>query len=192
MAEIYLPPEFIISNVQVSHYTPNFFNESLSLIPNSASRGIHRLEGSLNITCYDEAAKRKLDAFYLKASGRLNPFHLSLGGRFSSVTVTGNITLNQAASVGANKVNIKTFAGSISEGDFFTFPNDKKVYTFMQDKVGAGDVAIFPALRQPQSAGAIIDTSDVKPYIRLTGDRQKIDYDNSTHESKFQWVETLT
>lgn len=188
-----IPQNLIISNVTIDHITPNFYAESVNLQGRSRDRGIHRWAGSFDITIADELDKRKFEAFLLKVRGRLNPFYMSFGGRFSSPGVSGVLALASAASVGDTSIVLKAFSGTVNEGDVFTLPNDDKVYMFMETKNGSGPINIYPALRQSQVVDGVITVNDVRPLIRLDKDVQTVNYEDTgaIHTATFKWKEAL-
>lgn len=174
------PSDIIISNVQLKHNTPVFYNESISLVGSSKDRGMHRIEGSFDVTMYTEASKRSFEAFLLKARGRLNTFKLPIStGRFVSSTVQSNPTLDGVHNIGSTSLILNAFSGSISAGDLFNVINDNKSYMALDDLTSFGTIEIYPPLRKLSPDNAQLNFVDPYVLIRLESDIQMIDYTES-------------
>ncbi len=192
---ISLPSNLIISNVTLSHNTPTYYSESLDFKSKSVDRGIHRLEGTIDVTTNNNAEKRALEAFMLKVRGRANPFYIDLPDRFKSNTViSANISTNVAGNPGDNTIAVGAFIGNISAGDMFTILNDNKTYVVLDDKLpGAGLINIYPPLRKGFVSGTPLDFNTNKIYARFRQDTQTISYTNGglIHTSTLAWMEAM-
>ncbi|HCH6797432.1 TPA: hypothetical protein NK990_003879 [Vibrio parahaemolyticus] len=175
MTTLTLPDEIIISNVQIQHNMPSFNSEAMSLKTRSRDRGLHRIEGSFDVTIDGLKAQKAWTAFMLKLRGRYNTFYLDLPLHFKS-DIYRNPTLTSPAGIGANTINLGGIFDEISAGSCFTMLNDPKTYFVVDDVISDGVVEIYPALMQPQ-----LDTSPVEfiaPRItcRLDDQVPTIDY----------------
>ena len=188
---INLPSNLIISNVQIKHDTPVFYNESINRKGNSYDRGVHQLKGSFDVTIQTEEHQRAFESFLIKARGRLNPFYISLGKRFS--TNINNLFLDGIHSIGQNQLGFGLGVGTIYDGTMFTLANDDKVYMTVQDYTHAQPIEIFPPLRKAQPDGAAATFRDIKVLARLESDIQMVDYEEAglMHTSTLNWIEVL-
>lgn len=195
MTQILSDSEFIISDVTATHNTPNFFNQSINLIGNAKSRGLHQLEISLKVTLANEADIRKFQAFMLKVRGRLNPFKLSLlddtdGKGFNNpFYYNSNPMLTNDISIGNSTMILSGISGSIPAGTMFQFSNDTKVYTLLDNAMNNKVVEFFPATRQPHQLKERLNLS-VEPLVRLEDDSFKLKYSNTESITLKLW-ETL-
>lgn len=178
MAKIPFPTDVIISNVQITHNTPNFHTESLSMKSKAKSRGIHRIEGSFDITIDGLKAQKQWTAFLLKLQGRLNSFELDLPLHFKT-ELYQNPTLATAASIGNNQLNLSGIIETIDAGSCFKLLNDDKTYYVLNDVETDGLVSVYPALRQAQLIGTELDFKTPKLLVRLDDDAPIITYEES-------------
>lgn len=170
-----LPTTAIISDLNIEHYTPSFHTEMMSLRTEAKERGLHRLEGSFNVTLNNLSEQKAWNAFLLKLRGRANTFTLALPLHFTSDVVT-NPTLAASGSIGANQITVSTFTGTIEAGSCFNLPNDPKVYYFLEDVIGAGTYDIYPSLIQSQLSGATINVQSPVITARMDTDKPSISY----------------
>lgn len=194
MAFLDLPSNLIVSNVKVAHFMPQIYNESIAMISDTADRGLHRLEGSFDVTVANDVDKRNLEAFLLKIRGRLNPFYIQLGGRFTSNTVVSSLVDTTAGgTAGDNTISVASFTGSITAGDMFNIVNDDKIYMALDDHSGAGTINIYPAVRKDFVLGTDLKFNNTKVLVRLDNDRPEIDYTEGgfIHTKTFNFVEAL-
>ncbi|HHG3075762.1 TPA: hypothetical protein ACPVXB_001020 [Vibrio parahaemolyticus] len=186
--------DYIVSDVKVKSYTPNFTTKSINGKVNAKSRGIHQLEFSWKIHLVDEKDIRKFNALMLKIRGQLNPFTLSLidntdGAGYCNPLVTDkNIKLTHEADVGSNHIQVST-VGIIEAGTMFQLPNDTKVYTILDELRSTGSVEIFPAIRVSHPANTTLKTS-VEPLLRLSEDVYEVSYGKAV-EVSFKAMEEL-
>lgn len=190
------PSGLIITNVVTKHFTPNFASTSLNKKTTARSRGIHRLEGSFDVYIQDERDQRRFEAFLLQVQGRLSPFYMRFGGaRFSATDVNGTPSLAVATSIADTTISLKTLTGTIRAGDFFSLPNDDKVYMFMEDRTSPNltGIPVFPAIRTAQPIDTVVTVEDVPVLARLQEDIQTITYGNGglIHTATLNWVESL-
>ncbi len=100
-----LPANVMVTNVSVSHNIPSFTTESLNLQQSSKTRGLHRLEGKLDISIYNLESQRAWQAFITKAKGRANTFELDLPLHFESLGVS-NPPIATNVSVGTTEIPV--------------------------------------------------------------------------------------
>jgi len=179
MADVFLPTNLIVSNVQVKHYTPTFYNESINLKGTSKDRLLHRIEGSFDVNVVGTAAQKSLESFLLKVRGRFKPFYFDLGARFTSETVTSTVTVSGAYTAGDTLITLGAFTGSVSDGDLFTVANDNKVYMAMETESSGGILEIFPPLMKNIPDATVLDFTNVNVYARLDEDVQSISYEEA-------------
>lgn len=194
MADIYFPSDLIISNMSINHNTPNFYNESINMVGSSQDRGIHRLEGSFDVSIISERHQKAFEGFLLKVRGKLKPFYLTLArGRFTSSEVLSTPTLNGSHGIGENILSLKAFSGNIRSGDMFTILNEDKVYIALDDRTGAGDVEIYPPIRKTFVDSTPLNFINFKILMRLSSDIQSIDYEESglIHTATINFQEAL-
>lgn len=174
-------PNIIISDVDITHYTPQFATTSLSLKRNAKDRGLHQLQGSFKVTIAGERQQKKFESWLLKMRGRLNQFNLKLGGsRFSAEShIASEPVLNQNVDIGNTSISITGFSTEVWEGDFFNLLNDNKVYMFVEDATNAGRVDVIPPIRTTQLSGGLVSMLDVNVLCMLTDDRQQINYNHA-------------
>lgn len=178
MAIHQLPSDLIISDVDITQSTPQFVTSALNKKRRSKDRGIHQLKGSFNITVTGDREQRRFDSWLLKMRGRLNQFPLVLGNRFSvDPSRLQNVTLGSSASIGATSLNIAGFFGNIWEGDYFTLPNDTKVYMAQNDLTSSGGtLQIYPPLRQAQLINTGLVFENIEVLAMLDADEQPVSY----------------
>lgn len=177
MALVELPSGILISNVEVTHYTPQFVTTSLNLKRNSKDRGIHQLRGTFDVTVSGERENKKFESWLVKMKGRLNYMNLDLGGRFSAAShLSQNPQIAVDTPIGTTQVNVKNIVGEIWEGDFVNFLNDPKVYVIGNDLVGSGNISITPALKTIQLNNAVTQMQNVIVRANLTEDMQTLSY----------------
>jgi len=191
---ILFPTGLIISNVIISHYTPNFINTSLNLKTTTYGRGVHQIKGSFDVTVSGEQQKRLFESFLLKIQGKLNPFYLNLKGRFNSPTVTTvAVPVSSIAGIGALSLNTSTFMGTISEGDMFSISNDTKVRIATSTTTTNTALTFFPPLTKPLLITDTLNFKNVNLYVRSTTDDPKMNYTQSgiIHTTKIKFEEVL-
>lgn len=175
--------EYIVSDVSVSTVTHNFVTESLSGKVNAKSRGLHQLEVQFKVTLPNQHDIKRFNALMLKIRGRLNPFVLSLtdstdAKHFCNPFVFDQtVQLNQPAQVGATTIHI-TSPDVVPAGTMFQLPNDKKVYTTLDDVNMTGSTEVFPAIRIQHTVNTTLKTV-VEPVLRLTEDDFELSYENA-------------
>jgi hypothetical protein len=192
---ITMPSNLIVSDIILAHNTPAYYTESLNLGGRSIDRGIHRIEGSFNITTDSSANKRGLEAFLLRVRGRTNPFFLDLPDRFKSDTVLSTfVQANAAGTAGDNTISVDAFSGSIAAGDMFNLINDDKTYIALGDLTGAGTIDIFPPVRKSFVDNTQLDFLTTKILVRFREDIQSVNYTfgGLIHTSTFNWMEALS
>lgn len=185
------PEDLIISNLQIKHDTPVFYNESINRKGTSYDRGVHQLKGSFDLTISTENDQRRFESFLLNIRGRFNPFYLDLGKRFS--TNVNDLFLDGSHSIGQSQLTFDLGAGVIPNGTVFNLANDDKVYMMIQDYLHASPVNIYPPLQKAQPNGAPAAFRNVKVLARLESDVQMIDYEESglVHTITLNWIEAL-
>lgn len=182
MTQIISDSDFIISDVSVTHNTPNFATESINFISNVQGRGLHQLEVEFKVHLVNETDIRRFQALMLKLRGRLNPFKLSLldatdgKGFCNPLFFNGSAMLTNNITIGNNKMVLSGISGVIPAGTMFHFANDSKVYTLLDDARSNKTVEFFPATRQNHQLKERINFS-VEPLLRLEDDSFKVKYD---------------
>lgn len=169
---ISIPESVIISDVTVSHNTPSFMNEMMSLHTESKGRNIHRFEGEFTATMPTLKSQKAWTSFLLRLGGRAGTFSLDLPLHFKS-DITTNPTLSTGASTGNNTISIST-TEQIDDGSCFTLPNDSKIYHLLEDVDGNGSYSIFPPLQQSQLTGAIVNFKTPVISCRIDNDKPQI------------------
>jgi len=192
MTTLNLPDEIIISNVQVTHNMPSFNTESLSLKTNSRDRGLHRLEGSFDVTIQDLNSQKSLTAFLLKLRGRANKFYLDLPLHFKS-ELTINPTLSTAKGIGSTSITLFGVTDKIYAGSCFTLPNDSKIYHIVDSIDRDGSVEIYPALMQKQLVNSVVEFTDPQITCRLDDELPTIDYSENgvIVETSINFIEAM-
>jgi len=182
----------LISNVSITHNTPQYVTESLNLQKRSRDRGIHRIEGTFDVTVEKENI-RAFEVWLLNVRGRLNTFYLELGDRFTSETANNNPLVATQTPAGANSLPINGLSGTVSAGDYFNIANDEKTYMCMVDTSNVEAMTIFPELRQQANLSSQIVVDQVKILSYLTEDTQTIDYTEAGQIATFScdFVEAL-
>ena len=168
----------LISNLSITHNTPQYMTESLNLQRRARDRGIHRLEGSFDVTVEKENV-RAFEVWLLQVRGRLNSFYLELGGRFKSNTVNSNPQVSTDTLVGSSTIPINALIGSVAAGDYFNVINDEKTYMCLTDTSNAEVMTIYPELRQTALQGSLITFDNVKMLVFLEDDMQTLSYTES-------------
>lgn len=181
MAVYDLPQGIIKTSLEVTQSTPQFKTTSLNKKRRSKDRGIHQLKGKIDFKLTGEREQRRFEAWLLKMRGTLNQFNLVLGNRFSAPTNRlNNVRLDSDAGIGAITLNIGGFTGELWEGDYFTMPNDTKVYMALNDlSSSGGTLNIYPALRVAQLTNTRLTTYDVPIRAMLKTDEQLIVYNEA-------------
>lgn len=194
MAET-IPSTLIISNVSIKHNIPTFYNESINLKGNSTDRGIHRLEGTLDLTTTSNKDKRQLEAFLMRLRGRSGEFFLSLPDRFTALDQDLDLAVstNGAHNIGDTSLTLSIFDGVITEGDMFTIANDKKIYIATTSSELSSTIEIYPPLHKAAADALLVDFGSPTILARLVDDMQTIDYSESgmIHTISLNWVEAL-
>ncbi|MDW2454082.1 hypothetical protein [Vibrio sp. 1249-1] len=175
MTTLHLPDEIIISNVQIKHNMPSFNTESISLKTRSRDRGLHRIEGSFDVSIQGLKAQKAWTAFMLKLRGRYNTFYLDLPMHFKS-DIYRNPTLASPANIGANTINLGGLFTEISAGSCFTMLNDPKTYFVVDDVTRDGVVEIYPTLMKEQLDTSPVEFVAPKITCRLDDQIPTIDY----------------
>ncbi len=174
-----IPKNAIISNLRVNHNTPNFRTESMSLIERTKSRGLHRIEGSFDLSMGGSIKDQKaMTLFLLEAEGSLNSFELDLPRHFKS-ELDQNPTIIQSKGKGSTLIPLSAFAGEIDAGSCFTIPNDSKIYYIKQDATSGDEIRIYPALRQNILAGSELNFINPVMRVRFEDDSQTVKYNNN-------------
>lgn len=195
MLPILSDSEFIISDVEVKHISPNFFTESINGKANAKSRGLHRVEIKCSVHLVNADDIKKFEALMLRIRGRLNPFKLSLQDRtdgkgFCNPLFTDvSPMLANDVSVGQNQITLAGFSGVIPAGSKFQFPNDAKIHTILHDVKPNQSCEFFPAARVAHSTKARLNFSP-EPIVRLTSDEFSIKYENAA-EYQITMLEAL-
>ncbi|WP_188013160.1 hypothetical protein [Photobacterium damselae] len=196
MTQILSDAEYIISDVSVTNTTPNFYTESINYIGNALSRGLHRLEVELTVNLTNEQDIRRFNAFMLNNKGRLNPFKLSLlddtdgKGNCNPFYYDAAPMLANDIKIGNDRMILSGISNAIPAGTMFQFPNDTKVYTFLDDVSNNKTVRFFPATRLQQPIKARLKLS-VEPLLRLTSDDYQMKFSNGHQEIKIKASEVL-
>ena len=192
MAIIQLPTELIFSNLTVTHNIPNFRTESINLKQKTKGRGLHRMEGSINVTVGGLREQKAWTAFLMKIRGSLNEFQLDLPLHFAS-DININPTLSVAAGVGATQLQVGAFPGIIYAGSCFTLLNDTKIYHITEDVVSGGTLQVFPAIRQAQLVNTPAEFINPLLTVRFDEDNQSITYAENglILEATLNWLEAL-
>lgn len=187
--------DFIISDVNVTNLTPNFYTEASNFKGNAKSRGLHQLEIDFAVTLINSDDIKRFNAFMLKARGRLNPFHLSLqdstdGKGYNNPLFTDvKPMLSHAVEVGSNTITLSGFSGTIPAGSYFQFPNDTKTYVILDDVKTNQSVEIFPASRIRHDIQERLNFAP-EPLVRLESDEYTVKYENAS-EVKLKVREVL-
>lgn len=177
--------EYLVSDVSITHTTPNFSTVSNNFIHNSVSRGLHRLKVNFTIHLVNEADIRKFEALMLKIRGRLNPFKLSLQddtdakGHCNPLAFNARPMCVSDVSVGQNNITLNNFSGVIPAGTKFSLPNDSKVYTILDDVKSGKTVEVFPAIRIAHPAKTPLNLKPVLT-LRLEADEFTIKYEQAS------------
>ena len=192
MAIIQLPTELIFSNLTVTHNIPNFRTESINLKQKTKGRGLHRMEGSINVTVGGLREQKAWTAFLMKIRGSLNEFQLDLPLHFAS-DININPTLSVAAGIGATQLQVGAFPGVIYAGSCFTLLNDTKIYHITEDVVSGGTLQVFPAIRQSQLVNTPVEFINPLLTVRFVEDNQSITYAENglILEATLDWLEAL-
>jgi len=191
---IQFPTGLIISNVHISHYTPNFINTSLNLKTTTYNRGVHQIKGSFDVTITGEHDKRIFESFLMKIQGKLNPFFINLKGRFNSPTVTSPLVpVSATATIGALSLNTSTFIGTISEGDMFTISNSTKIHIATSLTTTNTTLTFFPPLAKGLLITDQLNFKDVNLLVRTTTDAPNMSYTQSgiIHTTKIKFEEVI-
>jgi len=170
-----LPSGVLVTNVSIDHNIPTFTTESINLIQKSKDRGIHRLEGSIDVSMYDETAQREWAGFIARCRGRSREIEVDLPKHFKS-DVRVNPRLTTEASVGATEANLGAFTGTITAGTLITFPNDTKTYVVEEGASSGGTIKFYPPLRRLQPFGSTVRVVDPVMTVRFKEDVQTINY----------------
>ena len=166
-----LPQGILISEVEVTHFTPNFKTESLNLVEKVKSRGLHRLEGSFKVMIGKDIESQKAwQAFLLKTKGTLSTFEVDLPMLFKS-DLNSNPNVIGSYSVGATQLELASLSEKIYAGSCFTIPNDTKVYYILDTIEYGGIVEIYPALRNNILSNATLNF--ISPVITARFDEDK-------------------
>lgn len=192
MAIIQLPTDLLFSNLSVTHNIPNFKTESINMKQKTKGRGLHRMEGSIDVTIGGLREQKAWTAFLMKISGSLNEFQLNLPLHFRS-DIIYNPSLTVAASVGATQLQVGAFPGTIYAGSCFTLLNDTKIYHITEDVSSGGIMYVFPAIRQSQLVNTPVEFINPLITVRFTEDKQSISYDENglITSSTLEWLEAL-
>ncbi|WP_347368029.1 hypothetical protein [Vibrio vulnificus] len=180
--------DFIISDVEITNITPNFYTEASNMKGNAKSRGLHQLEIDFKVSLVDQHDIKRFNAFMMKARGRLNPFHLSLqdptDGRHNNnpLYTDAKPMLTNEVVIGQNTINVAGFSGVIPAGSYFQFPNDTKVYMILDDARPNRSVEIFPASRIKHALNERLNFAP-EPLVRLEDDEFTVKYQNATQVS---------
>lgn len=194
MAIMNLPEGLFLSNVSITHDIPNFKTESMNLKQKTKSRGLHRLEGKLDITVGGTIKNQKAyTGFLMRVQGSYNEFELDLPRHFKSDDISNNPIVSVAANIGNNILSLGFFTGEIYAGSCFTVPNDTKTYFVKDDVLGGNNVEIYPALRTNVLAGGTINFMTPVITARFKADSQSVEFTNNGMivESSIQWLEAL-
>ena len=173
--------EFIISDVVVSHETPNFATTSINGVTTTKARGLHLLSITATVTLVDALDIKRFSALMLNIRGRLNPFKLSLQdssdgrGYCNPLFTDVSPVLANDLSIGNNKMVLGGFSGTIPAGSIFQFPNDSKCYCLLNDVKPNQEAEFFPAIRVPHLTKTKLNFSPV-PLVRLEGDSFELTY----------------
>jgi hypothetical protein len=189
-----LPSGALISNVSITHNTPNFKTESLNLKEKVKARGLHRLEGTCDITIGETIQDQKeWNAFLLTLQGSYGSFVLDLPRHFKSEDLVANPTITVGATVGQNQLQLSAFTGTIFAGSCFTVPNDTKIYYILNTVVGGETAIIYPALRQDILVNSTIEFINPVITARFKEDSQTVDFTENGFiiESTMEWNEVL-
>ena len=176
--------DFIISDVKVTHSTPNFVTSSINGKVNAKSRGLHSLEVQAKVTLVNSDDIKKFQALMLRIRGRLNPFMLSLqdqtdGKGFCNPLFTPvSPMLANDISIGQTKMVLSGFSGVIPAGSVFTFANDTKTHVILNDTKSNQEAEFFPAVRSINANKTKLNFSPI-PLVRLDGDSFEVSYDNA-------------
>ncbi|MGF1787091.1 hypothetical protein L4D00_14950 [Photobacterium swingsii] len=177
--------DYIVSDVSVSHSTPNFHTESLNMVSNTMSRGLHQLEVQFKVHLVNADDIKRFQALMLNIRGRLNPFKLSLQdqtdgkGQCNPLYTNAKPLLSNALAIGNNKMVLSGISGTIKAGSMFHFPNDAKVYVLLEDAKNNQTVSFFPSTRQAHEVKERLNFS-VEPLLRLEDDSFKLTYSNAS------------
>lgn len=177
--------DFIISDVNVTNLTPNFYTEASNFKGNAKSRGLHQLEIDFTATLINDADIRKFNAFMMKVRGRLNPFILSLQdntdgkGYCNPLFTDVSPMLSLDAEIGATNITLSGFSGTIPAGSYFQFPNDTKVHMILDDAKPNKSVEIFPASRIKQLSKSRLNFAP-EPLVRMNDDEYSIKFENAS------------
>ncbi|EDM66194.1 hypothetical protein PE36_00315 [Moritella sp. PE36] len=190
---ITLPSEIVISNVELTENIPNFVTESLNMKIKSRSRGLHRLEGSMDINIGKSVqAQKAWRGFLVNIQGRFNEFQIDLPLMFKSEIIR-NPTMQLANGIGSNEIALSVFVGTLYAGSMITFLNDTKIYTVLENVIGGGTMKIYPALRQAQLSNSTIEAVNPVITAKFTDDSQSYSLTENGFqlESSMEWVEHL-
>ncbi|AGG58287.1 hypothetical protein VPDG_00126 [Vibrio phage henriette 12B8] len=192
MAIVPLPSGLIFSNLTVTHNIPNFKTESINMKQKTKGRGLHRMEGTIDVTIGGLQEQKAWTSFLLKVRGSLNEFQLDLPLHFKT-DITSNPTISYSIPVGTTRLMVGAFDGSIPEGSCFTMPNDTKLYHVTSNVNGGITFDVFPAIRQSQLTNSVMEFKDPLITVRFSDDPQSITYSENglILEATLDWVEAL-
>ncbi|AUS01934.1 hypothetical protein NVP3058O_016 [Vibrio phage 3.058.O._10N.286.46.B8] len=192
MAIVQLPSGLIFSNLTVTHNIPNFKTESINMKQKTKGRGLHRMEGTIDVTIGSLREQKAWTSFLLKVQGSLNEFQLDLPLHFKT-DIPSNPTLNSSVSIGATTLRASSFSGLIPEGSCFTLLNDTKIYHVTEDVVSGSTFTVFPAIRQAQLVNTPMNFKSPVVTVRFSDDPQSIIYSENglIVEATLDWVEAL-
>ena len=189
-----IPSDIIISNVKITHNIPNFKTESMNLTERTKSRGIHRLEGTLDINIGGSIkAEKAWNAFLVSVQGSYNEFELELPLHFVSENIDTNPICPDTILIGSNQMILNGFTDEVYAGSCFNFDNDSKIY-YTKNTVKSGEVVeFFPAARVQQLQNTTIEFIRPKILARFTKDDQPIDFTEAGKVIKvsMDWKEAL-
>lgn len=193
MAVVDLPDSLIFSNLVVKHNIPNYKTESISMKQKTKARGLHRMEGTIDVTLGDLQSQKAWTSFLLRVQGSLNEFELGLPLHFTS-DIVSNPTITSPVGIGTTQLNLGAFGGTILQGSCFTVLNDPKIYHTTSDITGGGNVNIYPALQKSQLANTVLNFKTPKITVRFSEDVQSITYGEGglILDATIDWVEALS
>lgn len=158
MADLTIPDGVIISDVSISSEHRTYITESINGKFDARDSGIQRFSGTITLTAGNGLVQQKaLNSFLMGLKGRLNTIKLLLDGEHSLYTtqVDANPTLAASTVVGSDIVAAST-TYDIPQGSIFTFANEDKVYTLLEDlNAGATNysVSVTPKVKEVHLIG---------------------------------------
>jgi len=187
-----IPQGIIISDVTMSSEHRTYITESMNGKFKSRDSGIQRFSGKLTLTAGDGVQnQKKLNSFLMGLRGRTNTIQLQLGGVFSS-DIIANPLLQVETTIGSDTITLSSNA-DLDAGSIFTFANEDKVYTLLDNVVIGVDtvVNIVPSVKKYHTRFTLLNFINPTITAILSSDTNSITYSESgfISEANLNWIE---